>query len=450
MIMMPVATATTIEPASPAQDGGRTPPVRVRGERLRAAKGQRDGTHRTVSPAETFERIRPHLPSAGITRLADVTGLDRIGLHTVLAYRPNSPTLSNASGKGMSLMAATVSGAMEGLELHHAENLRLPVTTASWRALADRGPVLPLDRLPLIRNAHFSPAIAECWVDGWDLMGQEAVPVPWASVSMLAHPPARGSRLGAFPVSSNGLAAGNHLLEATCAALLELVERDAIACHCSVRQLTGRPYPKVDLGTVTDPHVLALLDRLEAARTGIVLYDVTADTGVPVYVATLYDRRDRHVGIYGGYGAHLDPSVAMLRAMTEAAQSRLIYIAGSRDDFFRHQHLAHRANDGAESIRQLEAAPATVAARVGSAATDSFEGDVHLLLERLRAAGLAQAVLVDLTHEEIGVPVARVVVPGLDGYPFHAHYQPGARVRAFAARAAADPAAPLLPLARPA
>jgi ribosomal protein S12 methylthiotransferase accessory factor len=203
-----------------------------------------------------------------------------------------------------------------------------------------------------------------------------------------------------------------------------------------VKALTGRPYPKVDLSTVTDLVVLRLLEQFDAAKTGAVVYDVTCDTRVPVYVASLYDRRDRHVGVYGGYGAHLDPAVAMMRALTEAAQSRLTYIAGSRDDFFRHQHLAHRASDGEAAIRQIQDAPPTVRAQTVSSATRSFEGDVHYLLRRLRDVGLTQAVLVDLTHDEIGVPVARVIVPGLDGYPFHAHYAPGERALAFAQRAA--------------
>ena len=105
----------------------------------RAAKRFFLGTHRTATPEETLERIRPYLRRCGITRLADVTGLDRIGIHTVLAHRPNSPSLSNSAGKGFSLTAATVSAAMEGIEVYHAEALALPPVECPWSALPPDG-----------------------------------------------------------------------------------------------------------------------------------------------------------------------------------------------------------------------------------------------------------------------------------------------------------------------
>ena len=42
-----------------------------------AAKRYFEGTHRTHSPAETLARLRPMLPTLGITRVANLTGLDR-------------------------------------------------------------------------------------------------------------------------------------------------------------------------------------------------------------------------------------------------------------------------------------------------------------------------------------------------------------------------------------
>lgn len=411
-------------------------PVLYRGTALRAAKRFAGGTHRTAEPEETLERIRPHLRTAGITRLADVTGLDRIGIPTVLAYRPNSPTLSNAAGKGFTLAAAMVSGAMEGMELHHAENPRLPALHRSYGALVAEGRAIPRHRLALTRDALFSENRREYWVEGWDLLSQQEALVPYDSVAMLTHPAQRPDFWMAFPCTSNGLASGNHLLEAACSALMEVIERDALACHRAAFLTRQHSYARVALETVEHALVQDLLARFEAAQVGVLLYDLTVDTEVPVYSATLYDRVNRHLGMYGGYGAHLDPGVAMVRALTEAAQSRLTYIAGSRDDYFRHDYLKHRMGDGEQEIRAMEAVPATVDARARvSEATDSFEGDTALLLEKLSAAGLEQVVLVDLTHEEVGIPVVRVVVPGLEGYPSHQHYMPGRRARVFAERA---------------
>ena len=80
------------------------------------------GTHRVRPPEETYEAIRPLLRDFGITRLADVTGLDIIGIPVVMAVRPLGTTLSVAQGKGATLLLAKVSGAMEAIEFWHAEN----------------------------------------------------------------------------------------------------------------------------------------------------------------------------------------------------------------------------------------------------------------------------------------------------------------------------------------
>ncbi|MDB4949487.1 MAG: hypothetical protein JWM27_2136 [Gemmatimonadetes bacterium] len=413
-------------PGAPASD----PPVMYRGAALRAPKRFLAGTHRYASPEETLERIRPHLRTAGITRLADVTGLDRISIHTVIAQRPNAKSLSNSAGKGFSLAAATVSAAMEGIEIYHAEEMRLPRLRAPYDDLHLHGAAIPLDDLPLARRPLFSRARDEAWVRGWDLLGQEEVLVPEALVAMAPLPEQRPALSVPFPMGSNGLASGNHFLEAACAALLEVVERDAVACHV-MAQRRGWFFPRVRLETVEHPLVRDLVERLARSQVQLLLYDATVDTAVPVYVAYIYDRESRHSGMYKGYGAHLDPETAMIRAVTEAVQSRVVYIAGSRDDYFRHDALLHRLGDDRGTVESLERYPPEVDARErASRATGSFEGDIAVLLGDLRGAGIRQAILLDLQHEEIGIPVVRAIVPGMEGYMFQ-HYQPGRRAAAF-------------------
>jgi ribosomal protein S12 methylthiotransferase accessory factor YcaO len=73
-------------------------------------------------------------------------------------------------------------------------------------------------------------------------------------------------------------------------------------------------------------------------------------------------------------------------------------------------------------------------ASVDCLAFDTFKTEVAWLLERLKAAGIRQAVAVDLTRSEFGVPVVRVVVPGLEGSDHHAGYVPGVRARAIEQR----------------
>jgi ribosomal protein S12 methylthiotransferase accessory factor len=63
---------------------------------------------------------------------------------------------------------------------------------------------------------------------------------------------------------------------------------------------------------------------------------------------------------------------------------------------------------------------------------EDFEAEVKWLLERLAAAGVGQALMVDLTRPEFGIPVVRAVIPGLEGSDHHAGYVPGTRARAVA------------------
>ena len=177
--------------------------------------------------------------------------------------------------------------------------------------------------------------------------------------------------------------------------------------------------------------VRELLARLDAAGVSPLLFDCRTDTEVPVYMAYLYDRLVRHIGMFRGYGAHLDPQIAMVRALTEAAQGRLVYIAGSRDDMFRRPFLRLKQGDHRAAIALLEDLPEVIdAGDTPSEATPSFEGDVQRLLGKLRAAGIGNVVVFDLSRPEEPVAVVRVVAPGLEGYVFD-YYTPGPRARAF-------------------
>src|SRR5207244_5110666 len=93
------------------------------------------GTHRTIVPEETLRKVRPLMPVMGITRIANVTGLDCIGIPVVMVCRPNSRALAVAQGKGLDLDAAKASGLMESVEAYHAERITLPLKLASQEEL---------------------------------------------------------------------------------------------------------------------------------------------------------------------------------------------------------------------------------------------------------------------------------------------------------------------------
>ncbi len=88
-------------------------------------KGYLCGTHRLVAPEVTLSRLARAMPVMGITRIANVTDLDIVGIPVVMVCRPNSRSLSVSQGKGLDLAAAKASGLMESIESYHAERITL-------------------------------------------------------------------------------------------------------------------------------------------------------------------------------------------------------------------------------------------------------------------------------------------------------------------------------------
>ena len=408
--------------------------ILLSGVALKAAKGFRGGTHRLVSPEATLERLLPILPRIGITRLANITGLDRIGIPVVLAHRPNAATLANGGGKGVTLVAAKVSAGMEALEVQHAETPTLPFVECPYDALPPETR-MAADGLGGTKGGLFRGDLPEAWVTGWDLLGQREIAIPWNSVFMVPSP-MRAQRQF-IAMTTNGLASGNHLLEAIAAALYEVIERDAVSCTRYTEAICHRNVPRIDLAAATDPMIVDLMAQFARAGIAPLLFDRTSDLGIPVFECVIYDRELRHVGLARGYGCHLDPAVAAARALTEAAQGRTIIVAGSRDDLYQRDLRAIQLADAGPEIARMEAVPAPYGlARYADRSTATFEGDVALLLAALAAADIGQAIICDLSKPEIGIPVVKAIVPALEGYQLDC-YAPGRRARAYAGRAAA-------------
>src|SRR5262245_16449179 len=98
-------------------------------------KEYRHGTHRTIAPAATLDRLSRLFDAIGITRVANITGLDHVGIPVVVVCRPNSRSLAVAQGKGIDLVSAKVSGIMESVEQYHAERISLPLRLGSFNEL---------------------------------------------------------------------------------------------------------------------------------------------------------------------------------------------------------------------------------------------------------------------------------------------------------------------------
>jgi ribosomal protein S12 methylthiotransferase accessory factor len=235
---------------------------------------------------------------------------------------------------------------------------------------------------------------------------------------------------GCFLASTNGLASGNHLLEATSHAICEVVERDATSLWNRLPP-TRRQATRVDLDTVDDEDCAQVIDRLDRAGFEVAAWDITSDLGIAAFYCLIVDRRDERAHSGAGTGAHNARSVALLRALTEAVQVRTTYIAGSRDDLHADSFTAAAIEAKLRRARTLLAGqgPRRDFRAVPSHDGESFADDLAWLLARLRAAGIEQVVAVDLTRPELAIPVVRVVIPGLEGPDDHPRYLPGPRAR---------------------
>jgi len=390
----------------------------------------RSGTHRTLAPEITLARARRIMPALGITRVADITGLDDIGVPVATAYRPNARSLAVSLGKGLDLQAAKASALMESIETWHAERIHLPLLLASVSELRFKHRLAEVQRLPRIAEGELHDHLRMLWIEGEEIGSKEARWVPFEIVNMnFTLPLPTGS--GALLCGSNGLASGNHLLEATSHAICELVERDAMTLWRAWRPEQKRNR-RLNLSTVDDRGCQSVLGRFERANVACAVWEVTSDVGLPVFRCLIAESdasaaRTHLPGV--GSGCHPDKRIALLRALTEAAQTRLTLIAGSRDDLGVGFYAAAQDRARHEKIlSEIRDEPETRSfADVVSFESDTCEADVLWEHERLRAVGCAEVVRINLTKPEFGIPVVRIVIPGLEGTADATGYVPGPR-----------------------
>ena len=291
------------------------------------------GTHRVCSPDETLAKVKPMMHQMGITRIADVTGLDTIGIPVVMVCRPNARSVSVSQGKGSTLDAAKASGLMESVEGFHAENIELPVRITTYQDLVNSvGEIKVVDpeQLPKIKESKFHKNYPVAWIASEELNSQSTMWLPYEMVHTNYTQP-RPSGSGSFPASSNGLASGNNLIEATVHGICEVVERDAISLWHQLRP-SELNQTSIDNQSIDSELCLQTIDKLDKAGQQTFIWDITSDTAIPTYLSVIIDRdsHTRHIGL--GSGTHLSREVALLRALHEAVQVRTTYIVGARDD----------------------------------------------------------------------------------------------------------------------
>jgi ribosomal protein S12 methylthiotransferase accessory factor len=378
-------------------------------------------TQRAIPLDETLARIEPKVPAAGITRVADITNLDRIGIPVFSCIRPTaeSGAITVYNGKGATVEESRISAIMEGIERYSSELHDREIRLAPYQMLMGNETVLDPNDLILPPMADTERLIP--WVEGYDIANNEPILVP---VHAVFHPlPSQYRQL--FRTNTNGLASGNTIEEAIFHALSEVVERDAWSLVEACRD-TG---PCVaDIG---DPTLAEMQKKFADAQVEVLVRDITSDIGIPTMAAVADDVLLKDPLLLTiGIGTHTSARIAVMRALTEVAQSRLTQIHGAREDTTIGDMRRKMGYDRVKRINKYWYKDnGTISYdKITSSDSDDFLKDIRFVISALKKQGLDRVIVFDLTREEIGIPVVRVIVPGLEVYAMDPERK-GARVK---------------------
>ncbi|MDD3043286.1 MAG: YcaO-related McrA-glycine thioamidation protein, partial [Methanosarcinaceae archaeon] len=378
-----------------------------------------EGSQRVYDEASTLENTKAQLKNIGVTRIADITNLDRIGIPVFSSIRPSAAegAISIYSGKGSTPERARISAIMESFERCLAERAGTNANVKSEISatiLADSYPTLrencrAVDPRDLLLPEGSQPDAPQEWVEAYDFLKGEDV---FVSASAVFHPyNAPGQFLSPFRSNTNGLASGNVLEEAVLHGFLEVIERDVISTAQFNRNLG-----KEIILTEEDGYLYALARKFEASGVTLKLWLVENDMGIPTVIAVTDDARLKDPALLVmGAGSHLKPEIAISRAITEAAQSRVVQIQGAREDTAREGFIR---DIGYERMKRLnkfwfEAGESVSISEIPDLSRKSPAGNIDAVLEKLGRVA-ERALVVDLSREEIKVPVVRVIVPGFE------------------------------------
>ena len=406
------------------------------------------GGLRSVAPEETLARYR-HLisPVSGVVSwVSRTTDEADPWLHVYWAgsnFALTADTLgtlrgslrAKSAGKGSTQAQSEASGLCEAVERYccafHGEEICRSASHADFEQAGESAAIHPnavqlfserqLDNAGEINArghplnfvpARFDPDAKVSWSPVWSFTERRH---RWLPTSILYVTPAEQRLPNEAKSDSNGCAAGNTLEEAILQGFYELVERDAFAIWWYNRLRL----PGVDLESFDDDYLNAAPDYYARLNRELWVLDATSDFGVPVFVAVSRRTDGKAEDIIYGAGAHADPHVAALRAVCELNQF-LDWTQGPGsgaggkvvDDpmclwWWNHAKLADH-----DYLAPLGGAARRTRFDYPPSDTTDVKEDVERCQALVEARGM-EFLALDLTRPDIGMPVARVMVPGM-------------------------------------
>ena len=366
-------------------------------------------------PGNLLQRLLGMRAALGITRVADITGLDRIGIPVMQAVRPCSLSNAVSQGKGPTPEAAAISAILESAESCFAERLdRYESFVATPRSLGLAADAFAHHRWDPQHRDWQDKQLP--WVPAHELLTgtHSAIPLELVHTAYVVPPAADG---GVFMQTTTGLAAAFRKEDAVVHGILECVERDAVAKAMTTHGFFH--HNRIDTATIGDPGIMTLLERLREKDLIAALWRVPSPTGIPVVWCQLMESHESSGTCLSfpadGSAAALDPAAALYHAVLEAAQCRLAAISGARDDITRSAYPKYPDHARWQSHRKfLQNQTSVIDIRRLPHIESGVEGCRDALLERLRNCGINTVLAAEIDCAPLReLSVVKTIIPAL-------------------------------------
>jgi ribosomal protein S12 methylthiotransferase accessory factor len=375
--------------------------------------------------------------------------MDRLGIPNYSAVLPGTEDyIWVYSGKGMTHQHAKASALMESIERYcslPSSNHDRVYIRGTVQELTKSYDLVHPDDIIEPHNFQYRENMVMDFLQGFDLLADKDILIPAPLVLFRYSPFAPAVNPFAFH-HTNGLASGNVLEEAVCHALCEVIERDA----ASISEIRARAIPfhilktienklrqrgyvlsSIPANTFMDDYTIyrdvellgvqlegvqKLTSKFHDSDLPLLIKDITSDIGIPTFAASSIEWISHDYGYLAeGHGTHPDARIALLRAITEVSQTRAANIQGARDDL-RKIRYGENNTDDKRAWQFISSDEKISYNKITSFSNEDILDDIKLILQNLKDVGIKTAAIVDLTNPNLGIPVVRAIVPGLETF----------------------------------
>jgi thioglycine synthase len=406
------------------------------------------GTSRIQPVEATLEKVNPMINEIGISRIANITDMDRLKIPNYSSVLPGTEDyIWVYGGKGPTKNHAKASAIMESIERFSAlqRNYSFKVIQGTYEELSKSYNILKYDEVVEPLSFSLDNKMIMDYCIGYDLLNEKEILVPAPLVIFKYMPKPPSVNPYAF-YHTNGLASGNVIEEAICHALCEVIERDSTSISefvssafqyhilrtiensfiqngIKIKTIESKKfiddngiYPDVDLNKIDSEHIKYLLKRFKNCQITINIKNITSDLDIPTFIASSVEWINHDYGyLVEGHGSHPDSRIALIRAITEVSQSRAANIQGSRDDLRKMKYDLEDSDDK-RSWQFIKSTKNIKFSEIKSFYNEDILDDIKLILAKFKKKGLNKSIIINLTNPKLNIPVVRALVPGLETF----------------------------------